>query len=120
MNRIKKLRESFGIKQSDFAQRFNVTQGTLSNWERGIHEPDIESLKIMREIFNKTSDYILGLSNDPTPPNQEAEGDGRPRAPQVLLLQRAAERGLPESNLDDILRFARDRYPEYFKKPDGE
>ena len=65
MNRIKQLRKDLGIKQSDFAREFNVSQGTLSNWERGVHDPDAESLKKMRDRFNKTSDYILGLSNDP-------------------------------------------------------
>ena len=71
INKIKELRELMGIKQADFAHEFNVSQGTLSNWERGVHDPDNESLKKMREKFNKTSDYILGLSDDPTPPNKK-------------------------------------------------
>ena len=65
MNRIKELRNLKMIKQSDFARRFNVTQATLSNWERGVHDPDNESLKRMAEYFDTTIDYILGIDDDP-------------------------------------------------------
>ena len=65
MNRIKELRELMNIKQADFAKQLNVSQGTLSNWERDVHDPDIESLKKMVEILNTTTDYILGINNEP-------------------------------------------------------
>ena len=71
MNRIKELRELMGLKQSDFVLQLNVTQATLSNWERGVHDPDNESLKKMVEFFGTTSDYILGLSDDPRPPDKK-------------------------------------------------
>ena len=67
INRIKELRELKNIKQSDFAVKLNVSQGTLSNWERGVHDPDNESLIKMVEFFETTSDYILGLSYDSMP-----------------------------------------------------
>ncbi len=64
-NRIKQLREREGIKQIDLASFLNVTQGTLSNWERGIHDPDNEILIILSKKFNVTTDYLLGKSDSP-------------------------------------------------------
>ena len=42
-----------------------MTQGTLSNWERGIHDPDNEILIILSKKFNVTTDYLLGKSDSP-------------------------------------------------------
>ena len=67
MNRIKELRELKNIKQSDFARELNVSQGTLSNWERGVHDPDTDSLLKISEFFNISVDYILGKSEIPLP-----------------------------------------------------
>lgn len=62
MIRIKSLRAEAGIKQIDLAQRLNVGQNTISNWENGKTEPDAESLQVMATIFGVSIDYILGHS----------------------------------------------------------
>lgn len=67
MNRIKEIRENNAIKQIDLAKKLSVSQGTLSNWERGVHDPDNNSLILLTEIFNVTADYLLGKSNDSNP-----------------------------------------------------
>ena len=109
MNRIKLLREGLNIKQADFAREFNVSQGTLSNWERGVHDPDNESLKKMREKFDKTTDYILGLSDDPTPPNPHPFVDGGKPARTIrredisVSFYGGGEDNLTEEDIEDIL-----------------
>ena len=60
MNRIRMLREEKGVKQIDLAMELNVTQGTLSNWERGVHDPDSDSLRKLSNYFSVPIDYILG------------------------------------------------------------
>ncbi|MCL2362378.1 MAG: helix-turn-helix domain-containing protein [Defluviitaleaceae bacterium] len=60
MNRIKELREENNLKQLELAEMLNVSQGTLSNWERSVHDPDRESLIKMSTIFSRGIDYILG------------------------------------------------------------
>lgn len=63
MNRIKQLRTSLEMKQTDLAKQLKVGQNTISNWENGRTEPDSESLQSMAKIFNTSIDYILGHSN---------------------------------------------------------
>lgn len=65
MNRIKALRELKGVKQADLAKELNVSQGTLSNWERGVHDPDNASLVELAEYFEVSTDYLLELTDDP-------------------------------------------------------
>ena len=67
MNRIKEVRQSKGIKQIDLAEKLNITQATLSNWERGVHDPDSNSLKFLSDFFQVTTDYLLGKSNIANP-----------------------------------------------------
>ena len=63
MNRIKQLRTSYEMKQSDLAHRLSVKQNTISYWENGICEPSFDVLQKMAEIFDTSIDYILGRSN---------------------------------------------------------
>ena len=68
MNRIKELRETNKIKQIDLAQKLNVSQGTLSNWEGNKFDIDNDSLRRLSDLFNVSTDYILGIertSQDP-------------------------------------------------------
>ena len=71
MNRIKLLRTERGIKQAELAAFLNVGQNTLSNWESDKHSPDFETVKKISDFFETTSDYILGLSDDPRSSNKK-------------------------------------------------
>ncbi|MEZ3497281.1 MAG: helix-turn-helix domain-containing protein [Lachnospiraceae bacterium] len=63
--RIRGLREDADLSQTELAQIFNVGQKTVSNWETGRNEPPYEILKKYAERFQVTTDYILGLTDDP-------------------------------------------------------
>ena len=60
MTRIKELRLQFGITQKELAKKLNIAQNTLSTWETGKFEPDISALNKLGEIFNVSTDYLLG------------------------------------------------------------
>ena len=45
MLRIKQLRQEKGLRQNDLAKEFNISQQTISSYEKGIREPDIATLK---------------------------------------------------------------------------
>jgi len=64
INRIKHLRELAKMKQSELAELLNVSQSTLSNWERGIYEPDNATLIELSRKFNVSTDYLLGRNAD--------------------------------------------------------
>ena len=68
MNRIKLLRRENGIKQINLAKYLNVAPNTLSTWEADHTEPNFEHLKNIAIFFNTTTDYILGLTDNPRTP----------------------------------------------------
>ncbi|MCL2574928.1 MAG: helix-turn-helix domain-containing protein [Defluviitaleaceae bacterium] len=63
MNRIKELREEKKVLQAELAARLEVSQATLSNWERGVHNPDRENITKLVEIFGCSIDYLLKHSD---------------------------------------------------------
>lgn len=40
-----------------------VSAGTISNYECGRYEPDLETVRQLSKLFNVTSDYLLGLTD---------------------------------------------------------
>ncbi len=63
MNRIKELRESKGMTQVRLSIELEVSQETVSAYEKGKHYPSVEVLMKLSGIFDASIDYILGLSD---------------------------------------------------------
>lgn len=57
---IRNNRIAKGMSQSDLAQRLDVKPATVSAWEVGRNEPDIEALSKMASIFDTTLDALAG------------------------------------------------------------
>jgi len=53
-NKINHFRQSAGLTQEQLAEKMNVTRQTVSNWERGINEPDFDSLCRLAKVFGIT------------------------------------------------------------------
>ena len=58
-NKIKEYRELNKMTQKDIAEILKVESGTISKYESGIIEPNIESLKRLAETFNITVDELI-------------------------------------------------------------
>ncbi len=56
---ITKLRLEKGIYQKELASYLNLSVGTISNYEQGIHFPDLNTLCKIADFFGVTTDYLL-------------------------------------------------------------
>lgn len=61
--RIKELRLEKNLTQHQLAQVCNMTQDTISLWERGLRAPSAELLLLLADYFNVTTDFLLGRQN---------------------------------------------------------
>ena len=57
--KIKAYRESKKMTQKDIAEILEVEPGTISKYESGMIEPNIESIKRLAETFGITIDELL-------------------------------------------------------------
>lgn len=63
MNRIKQLREENNITQIQLAKKLNKTQQTISLYENGTNEPDLDGYILLSKLFNCSIEYIAGKSD---------------------------------------------------------
>lgn len=61
---IKNIRKNIKMKQSELAEKLDVTTRTIQNYESGNREPNIETLKKMAEILDVPIINILGPVDD--------------------------------------------------------
>ena len=63
--RIKWYRKDLGLSQQYIAKKLHISQGAVSQWEKGITKPPAEHLPILADIFGISVDELLG--RDPQP-----------------------------------------------------
>lgn len=61
--RLKSLRKDKGITQKELALEIEKPQSTITKWENGQLEPNIEIIEKLASFFNVTIDYLLGKSD---------------------------------------------------------
>ncbi|MCD8117306.1 MAG: helix-turn-helix domain-containing protein [Oscillospiraceae bacterium] len=74
---IAALRKANGMTQKDLADRLNVSDKTVSRWERDEGAPDLSLIPVIAEIFGVTCDELLrGERRAPEERADEAEAEG--------------------------------------------
>ena len=68
---IAALRKANGMTQKDLAEKLNVSDKTVSRWERDDGAPDLSAIPVIAEIFGVTCDELL--RGERKPPEQQAE-----------------------------------------------
>jgi len=61
--RLRELREEKGLTQTQLAKEIGVNQRTISQYETGINEPDIQTIEKLCLFFNVSAGYFLGFED---------------------------------------------------------
>ena len=59
--KVRDLRESMNINQTQLGEAVNMTQRKISYIERGVYEPCIDDIIALCKFFKVSSDYLLGI-----------------------------------------------------------
>ncbi len=60
------LRKKHGLSQEQFAEKISVSRQTVSNWERWIAVPDVETLNLIAKLFDTDLSAIVNGENSGT------------------------------------------------------
>ena len=72
--RLKDLREDRDLVQKQVAGYLGIDQRVYSNYEIGKREIPTRFVIALAEFYNTSTDYILGLTDNPKPYNQRRKG----------------------------------------------
>ena len=66
-SRLKDLREDRDMTQQQVADYLNMKQPQYSRYERGYRDVPTDVLIKLAKLYNTSTDYILGLTNNSKP-----------------------------------------------------
>ena len=61
--RLRKLRERSNLTQQKVADQLSLDRSTYAYYELGSRMPDLQTLTKLSEVFEVTTDYLLGIEN---------------------------------------------------------
>lgn len=59
-NTLKSLRKRHGLTQEDLAKRLGTANSTISMYERDARVPDLDTMRVLAEIFGVDMNYLSG------------------------------------------------------------
>jgi len=65
---LAELREDKDLTQQQLADLLHISNSTVSAYELGNRVPSADTLVLFARFFGVTTDYLLGLTDDPAPP----------------------------------------------------
>lgn len=101
-HRLRVARKSNKLTQEQLANKVQTTKGTISNYENGYSTPSNEMLVLLANVLNTSSDYLLGVTDNPTPPAQQDKDEEEFQAfandPELNVFYKE----LPESDAEAV------------------
>lgn len=93
MNRIRELRKKAKMTMKELGKSVGLAESTISLYETGKHEPDLDTLRRFADIFGVSVDYILGRD---VPVSSD-----QPNAPDLRATRRAEAHDMLEKLSDE-------------------
>ena len=66
--RLRDLREDHDYSQQQVADYLSMKQPQYSRYERGLRDIPTDVLIRLAQLYHTSTDYLLGLTNNPKPP----------------------------------------------------
>ena len=97
---IKKLRKQRDMTQEQLAEYLNISPQAVSRWEINSNLPDITFIPMLANIFNVTSDTLLGI-------------DIEAKEKRILAIRDKANSYFHKSQINEAEKLLRDALKEY-------
>ena len=62
--RLKETRKELKYSQEKVAEMINISRSNISKYETEDLEPNIETLKMLCDLYKVSADYIIGRTDD--------------------------------------------------------
>lgn len=108
IEKLVELRKQKGLIQQNMADLLNITRSAYNKYEKGKAQPPNEALAKIADFFGVSSDYLLGSTDDPTPPSAKKEAPLPISDRDALKIFAESQKGGPltQDELDRLYDFA--------------
>lgn len=104
-NVLKELRKENGYTQSELSKLINSSTSKIAMWETGKRDPVKDDLLVLSELFNVSTDYLLGKTD-----NRNIETKKEINATTIAAHRLGDIEDLPDEAIDQL-----NDYIEYLK-----
>jgi len=105
--RLKEILKDRGMTQTELAEKAHTTTATISRYLNNNRTPNIELLNNITIALNVATDYLLGKTDDPTPPGKkESAPELYPGQNQDILRLQEIYKELDEEDLKTLIKYA--------------
>lgn len=101
MNRIRELRKSRGLNQTELGKQLHISQAMVSEYESGQTPMTNDLLSRMADFFGVSIDYIIGRDTDPQKTTVVTDGG-------ILYRPMPQHSTIPEETISSIVQRVRD------------
>ncbi len=109
--RLKECRIKRGIQQDEMARLLKTNTSTMSRIENGKKQPDPEMIIMMAELFNVSTDYLLGLVEDPQSTHDEYLKEALKKYEFIgSFFSEEKLKELPQERLENVLKYMDEQY----------
>lgn len=70
---LRKAREEKGLTQAEVAKLLDMSASAIGMYEQGRRDPDTDTLKKLAELYEVSTDYLLGCTDDPSPKQDDRQ-----------------------------------------------
>lgn len=84
-DRLRISREKKNLKQTQVREKTGINNKTLSGYEKGVSEPDFDTLNILADLYEVSVDYLLGRTNTSSKSDNNFKYDPLKAAKQRLI-----------------------------------
>lgn len=122
--RLKELRKEYNITQQELSNKLGIVRTAIANYETGRTNPDLETLSLLAEIFDTSTDYLLGRTNLKNPSLTNIDKQIPSLSAEEAIPYNIKEKYLEYIDLNDIKDLSTDskedlkRYIELLKLKD--
>ena len=72
VERIQSLVERHNMTAAQLLRETKLNPASITQWKKGIAKPSFDAIIKISDYFNVTTDYLLGRTNNLTPPDSTA------------------------------------------------
>lgn len=107
--RILTLIQEHGISAHKLEVESKIAISSIQAWKNGKSKPSLDAVSKIADYFNVSTDYLLGKTDDPTPPRSNTDGSSKLFIPEkykdVAVAFHGGVDNLTQEDIDDIVRF---------------